>query len=69
MLEFLPEGIFKMNQGLGFNMFVPKPVEPNELAAAIASLAQPRSQNVAWGQMDTSVNSSDGKRSLLTDKP
>lgn len=25
----------------GFNMFVPKPVEPNELIAAIANLAEP----------------------------
>ena len=31
----------------GFNMFVPKPVEPNELIAAIASLAEPVTRSFA----------------------
>ena len=34
----------------GFNMFVPKPVEPSELIATIASLVEPKSTTVAWGR-------------------
>ncbi len=41
----------------GFNMFVPKPVEPNELIAAIASLVEPTSKSVAVGQMVQGVTS------------